>query len=777
MTLPRVANRIQDHLRDTATRKRLYDRFTSARNQLTTSIGEAAKLAAISPEKARYAEVIGILSPSRSHENKEGAHRRYSLGELNRLIVMGDLLERGFSMNEIANFLTRDRTTVDDIVESIQASDLATRLREAETAYVQRMLIPRLLYFVQCLLLGDVVDCSIAIVLPVAADSAEAMQPVDVNGVDDLPHVGPSLVGWHSRSHPYCVLFMHEPRMDDATRYELRSVDEMCREAGVPGVDDQPTGAYLLIEREFAHLLHVPTANRSRTESETVGAEAASKHPNARSAAYRLLRLLQQPADDEGRTFGHRFSSGGDGMVYSAPEFMSDMRGDKLLTAITELVVQLGNAVKTDASSQRGRWIFSAILLPDNPLLPPGQQNLVVAAQSEKSPHILGVTQLVQGKNEGLSTMAALSGHVLLRRTVESTNAAVADSGVTGEPGPALALPVLGAYGSVLAVLYIRAKYADGTSTHKTFTFDDELILRVIGHIIGGVVAGARGNYLERNVLAGMIEEPRNVERFFREFKSANGFWVELEDALQGHPATPSPARRVSRPLPGSLPSNPITLLAVDIDGHSNLVNIYGSITARHLVRAVGRRIAGQPLLTGSPLMSASDRPANNLYHMYGDRFYLLLENSSESGAFSFARNLRSLLAGGYMLELSSDSDGRSVPTTKFTLDEVSVRIMVIHYDTETLQRMLSSVRTDHRARPSQAHEPTQYVISLITSALDAGLSQGKQHGAGTIMYLDVESGVFRQLPEEEDRPLPQDKSSLGETYYSNQSPRRYPAR
>jgi DNA-binding transcriptional MerR regulator len=227
MSWQTISDKIHQHLRDTATRKRLNERFTSARDQLTTTIGEAAKLANISPEKARYAEVIGILSPGRSHEskgdeNKGSPHRRYSLGELNRLIVMGDLIDQGFSMTDIARFLSRERGSTDIILDSIQAPDLAARLRKAESAYLQRMMVPRLLYFAQCLLLGDVVDCSIALVLPVAANASETRPSFSVTRADDLPLVGPSLVGWHSRSHPYCVLYMREPRMDDATRYELR---------------------------------------------------------------------------------------------------------------------------------------------------------------------------------------------------------------------------------------------------------------------------------------------------------------------------------------------------------------------------------------------------------------------------------------------------------------------------------------------------------------------------------------------------------------------------
>ncbi|HEY1388734.1 MAG TPA: hypothetical protein VGF38_09335 [Ktedonobacterales bacterium] len=775
MSWQTISDKIHEHLRDTATRKRLNNRFTSAHDQLTTTIGEAAKLANISPEKARYAEMIGILSPGRSHEskdndNKGSPHRRYSLGELNRLIVMGDLIEHGFSMTDIARFLSRERSSTDIILDSMQAPDLAARLRKAESAYLQRMLVPRLLYFAQCLLLGDVVDCSIALVLPVDTDASEGRPRFPVTRADDLPFAGPSLVGWHSRSHPYCVLYMREPRMDDATRYELRSVDVMCEDAGVADAQAQahPTGAYLLIEPEFAHLLYAAPPVRARADAELrlEDREDAERDrpPNPRAVAYRLLRHLQAPRTeitgdgetDDGYAPGHRYASFGEGMVYSSPEFMSDMTGDRLLTQITELVLHLGNAESATRSRHRGRWIFSAILTPDNLYLPPGQQSLVVTAQSAESPHTLGVTRLTPGKNEGLSTLAALSGHMLLRRAIESTDAAVADAGFEDEPGPALALPVLGPYGRALAVLYIRSKYDNDTSTPQTFTADDQMLLRVIGHIIGGIVSGYRGNYLARDVLAEMIKQPRSVDRFFQEFKSANAFWADLETALRNA----SSAKETRKSTPSSAvgrATNPMSLIAIDIDGHSNIFNEYGNNTARNLLRAVGRRIAGQPLLTSGALMSmgASDRARKNLYHMYGDRFCLLLENFPREDAGVYAANLRDLLSGNYTLEISRATGSQAAPATKFKIQGVSVRLALISYDGDSLRRLLGPVLAGGRPRSGLVDEPVQYVISLITNALDAGLNQGKQVGPGAIMYLDTTRGLFHQLLLEADENKP----------------------
>lgn len=776
MNLQQTSEKIQQFLRDSETRKRLSDRFATAREHLTTSIGEATKLASISPEKARYAETVGILSPGRSRESKEtkeskgGPHRRYGLAELNRLILVGDLVtEGGFSMSEIVRFLNHSQSTTDDIINTIQASDIATRVREAEASYLQRMVIPRLMYFIQCLLLGDILDCTVAIVLPVRSDAAPSHSDeslVSIETVDELPLVGSSLIGWHSRSHPYCVLHMSEPRMDDTTRYEIRSIDDICRDAEVPGVDEHPTGAYLLIEREFATRLYPSPSTRARSESEPGRNDTTWGHPNPYTVAHRLLRYLQQPSDGERSVFGHQYSTVGDGMVYSSPELINDVTGDRLLTEIARLVVELGNAASTDTSVGRGRWIFSAILLPDNRSLPPGRQTLVVKAQSDKSPHILGVTRVTPGKNEGLSTIAALSGHMLIRRAVESTDAAVADAGTEENPGPALALPVMNSNGRLLAVLYIRASYENDATILRTFTADDQLLLRVIGHVVGGIVYNYLGSYLARDVLAGMIEQPRNIDTSLQEFFSANAFWDDLQRALKGR----FDAMRSRESEPHASESekvSPITLIAIDIDGHSTVYNTHGYNTARNLVRAVGKRIAGQPLLTSSQLMAASNR-SNRLYHYYGDCFFLILENRSREDAENYARNLSELLNGSYSLEITRATGNQAIPVATVTLKDVTVRIALISYDCEALRGLLRSAAEGDDANPEHDDETIHSAITIITNALDAGLSQGKQTGPGTIMYLDTSRGLFRKLSVKEDAPPTQSGHAATDAANSN---------
>jgi len=751
----RIANKIHDHLNNPETRQRLNERFAAAREQLTTSIGEAARIAGMSPEKARYVEVAGILSPGRStprpvneHEGDTPdeqrisvGHRRYSLRQINRLIIMGDLMDYGFGMTDIGRYMHRDQNAVDSLVESIQASDPTTRLRAAESAYVERMLIPRLMYFTHSLLLGDVVDCSIALVLPVG-DITTCRERI--SRVEDLSQVGPALVGWHSRSHPYCVLFMREPLMDDATRYVIRSVDDMCEAAGVTEAREQPTGAYLLIEREFAHLLDAPATGRPLADVEAPTGEA----PNPRAVAYRLLRCLRQPADEARHVFGHSFSTVSDGMVYSSPEFMSDMTGDQLLTAIADLVVQLGNEQISKTTPRRGEWVFSAILVPDNPSRPPGKQSLVVRAQSKRSPHIVGVTKLTPGRNEGLSTYAALSGHMILRRAVDSADPAIADTGVDieGAPGPTLAMPAVSSTGKVLAVLYVRAVYGKNGSTNDTFTANDQLLLRVIGHIIGGIVFSYRGNVLTRNRLREMIDQPKRVDRFLREFKTMNDFWSDLNTMLQRQQNAPSSVARATDAVDNDAP-NPITMLAVDIEDHSTLINTYGSNTARHLIRAVGRRIASQPFVTSSPLIGAATGARNKIYHLYGDRFCLLLENASMTSAQSYARGLQHLISGSYSLEVTHvDETGHTVAAAAITLHKVGVRLAVVSYSGAKLGQMLQAATPPEPVTEHKTYEPVQYVLGGIMSVLDAGLSQAKQVGPGSIVWLDTATGFFVPL-------------------------------
>jgi DNA-binding transcriptional MerR regulator/GGDEF domain-containing protein len=780
-----IAAKIHEHLKDATTRQQLKNRFTAVRDQLTTSIGEAAKLANVSAEKARYAESIGILTPGRSDESKGvAAHRRYTLGELNRLVVMGNLIDNGFSMNDIASYLRHERASVDALVESLQVSDPTTRLQDAETAYRQRMLYPRLLYFTQCLLLGDVVDCSMAIVLPVEQGGHEERSTVSssakaprsaIDSVEDLPQLGPSLVGWRLRGHPYCVLYMSAPRMDDATRYVLYSVDALCRDAGV-NVEDFSTGAYLLVEREFARRFSLDTTpiSRPRLEPETKVRDKDKTPPNSRAVAHRLLRRLRLPAEEANHIFGHSFATDGDGMIYNAPEFVGDMTGDRVLTDLANLVVELGTAPEAGRSRRRAEWIFSAILLPDDPSHPISKQGLVVTVQSRKSPHIPGVTRLNPGSNAGLSTAAALSGHMLLRQVMDSTDAAIADAGVEGDPGPALAMPILSMYGRMLAVLYVRAAHAQGAMVSETFTVDDQLLLRILGYIIGGIVFTYQGSELASDVLSRMIAQPRTVDRFFQEFPSANSFWQDLGTTLHG---------RIEMARTGAI--NPLTLIAIDIDGYTDVINTHGLNTARHLVRAVGKRLVQKIKLTSIPALEP--RPRANLYYIYGDRFYLLLEGSGWDVARIYARDVQELLTGDYAIEVTRTNGVRAMPVGTARIDEVRVRIVIISYEGDQLSRLIalahhSSYHGPHHApeahssSASQSHEPVQNLVSEMTTALDAGIIQAKQNDRGVILYLDVEKGLFRRLDDADEdqgaippetRP-PENTANGGELGYTN---------
>ena len=340
-----------------------------------------------------------------------------------------------------------------------------------------------------------------------------------------------------------------------------------------------------------------------------------------------------------------------------------------------------------------------------------------MTAQSEKSPHVLGVTRLTPSKNEELSTMAALSGHMILRQALEPDDAAIGDGGYEESSGPALALPIISTYGRVLAVLYVRSRYEENTSTNDTFTLDDQLLLRVVGHIIGGIVFTYRGNYLARDVVAGMIQQPRSVDHFFQEFKTANSFWADLEVVLRDQIVADVSVKEASTAASAERTTNPVTVLAIDIDRHTDFVNTHGSNTARHLIRAVGRSIAGQPLLTSSPLMGATKRTNIKLYHIYGDRFFLLLENISEGTAHSYARNLRDLLTTDYTLEITRTVG--NLPTVgAVRLENVSVRIAVISYNSETLSGMLTSVTPGEDATLDPTHEPVQHIMKVITDAL-----------------------------------------------------------
>ena len=772
MNRQEISKKIHAVFRDPETRRSLNQTLATAREKLTTSIGDVADLAGITPAQARYAEAINILNPNRRNQANVRAHRRYSLNELNRLIITGELLKHNFSMSDIKEFLTHEDAAIQDLIEESKQLDLPTRLRLAEEAYLQRMLTPRLLYLAQCLLLGDIFSGAYALFLPMV--TRPSALPT-IQSVNDLSGLGPSLVGWHSRSRPYCVLYMNEPTTDNPSRYEIRSIDTLCGITPTTANEGELTGAYLIIEKEFAQILdHQPT-RPSRIEKETGETPA-----NPTLVARRILQFFQQDNVSEQHFFGQDYAGASDGMIYSSPEFMSHLTGDTLLTKVAELIVRLGTV---NARTARQFWTFCSILLPEETTmeLPVAQQSLVVVAQSKNSPHRVGITRLAPGAQEGIALRAANSGHAIIRRNIQENDTTIAYNDVESSPdtiGNALAMPILDSDARPLAVIYVRANLQStshvtrppavsaplrDTSMIKTandklatdsghpapatvFDVNDQLLLRMLSHMVGDFVASYRARYLTRESLRLMIEWPRMIDPFFRDFRSVNAFRDDMVEALDKAKAVLTSQNCEQPAEEGGEASAPdevsggtnvsLTLIAVDINQHSKYVNEYGSNSARYLVREVGRRIIQQLRMPNRELTVAEPR----LYHIDGDRFYVLLVGATPSQSRAYAESISTVLNKRYQLQIRRTSGNQEITVGKLTLD-VDVRLAVTFYGRDDLEHLLKPIKG------------ADDVVSALMRTLNQGLYEGTQassDNAKPIMLLDNQTGTFVDIAAKE---------------------------
>src|SRR5262249_3705497 len=101
---------IKDHLQTKDAQERIEQYIRRGRSEARVTIGRAARLFNFSENQLRDWEVRGLLNPLRSKDTT--GQRQYSLAELDKLAVIRELMDAGYSLGEIP-------TNVDDIWYSI----------------------------------------------------------------------------------------------------------------------------------------------------------------------------------------------------------------------------------------------------------------------------------------------------------------------------------------------------------------------------------------------------------------------------------------------------------------------------------------------------------------------------------------------------------------------------------------------------------------------------------------------------------------------------------
>lgn len=672
---------------------RLQERQITLQENLRTSIGPIAKALGVKEQQVRYWATQNALVSESGVSVKQEGQRRYDLSDLKKLVLIEELLRQGYALNDIAASMQEIYRLFESTPVSLNhaspgfTQSIDERINRAEKGIFWRLFIPQTLYFALSLIFEAPPLESAGLFLPLYRTIPPASfnpqgEPLDVGALEK------TLVGWHERDHPFYAFFSTSGvRLDYTDRYSIIALDKLVSL-------DTPTGAFLVAEHKIVA--------EKLTKPEYLTLPLTSL---ALKTAQRLLSLLQETHVE----WSPWLQSGADYMGHLVVDFtMASSLGDALLTKIAEIMVRAGGL---DQQGKAPKWRFAAILLPKNPAAPLHQQELVVQAQSVKSPHKTGVTALKPDPQNpiSLSQRAHHTGQIFYRSEITPEDEAIFAHKLEGNIRSAISVPVEGEEGRSLGAIYIAS------DEPEAFSEDDQRLLRVFGKMIGEVVLTYHARRLAGETLRGMVRNPQIVDKALEDFSSANAFISRLEEVLERIHAG------------GQLPER-LSFLAIDIDRHTREADKFGDWAASNLIWEIGHEI--------QELFRVHSRTPGDLilYRIYADRFYVLLHDISLEQARTLAENLKRSLTHPYRIKAASGGT-REDNENKILLDEVTVRLGVTSYDLERLQSFLNL--SPEPVVPS--------VRALLTRALDQTLMMGKNLGGNCIITWDPDIHGFRE--------------------------------
>jgi GGDEF domain-containing protein len=707
---------INHYLRQHENQARIWECIQQAREHITVTISRAASLFDFSESKLREWEKRGLLQTTRPLLAPVGkgstGHRQYSQTELDKLAIIKDLLDHGYTLNDIPPdvdqlwSLALREGDAPPGTRGLLSHGPGTRQppidRRVEQVGQQafwRYFVAQALRLSLALLCEDLPDTAMAgLLLPLQdTPAASGLPPTTSN----LASLGPVCIGWRGRDGSFSTF------LDDEPAFEYPS-DFRCET--FPGEDASQQGGpplFVVAQRKARPLSLAPERSR---------------------AIRRLLTLVFAQRE----TWRPCFDYGRRDRFYHAPA--QDLAEEStLVQGLLEQVIALGE----------GRWTFCVLLLPRDASLPVQQQSLVVCAQTSKSPFEVGLTTIDAqhlGETNSLTLRAFQSGQIVLAsaslageqmthplrlKVITSTPQSIRQGPAARPQQPptageqvhsAIAVPLPGDHGISLGVIYIEAEQAEA------FGQEDQRLLRLIGRMLEELLLTARVRSRMVGRIGDLVEHPAIVDLMFKEFASETDFLAEVVALL---------SRIANQQWAAEAAQEEVSIISVDIDNQSSIAMKYGNRVARNLSQQVGLRIARQ-------LRTDSEFQPERLFHISADKYYILLEGVPLAGASSQARQLHSALHGTYLiLPTSATADRPAQPMNMLSLPDVTVHIGVSSYPLKKLDELLKRYPLD------TSHI---YVRALIVAGIEELLERGKNDGGNCIFTWDRVLWGYRRL-------------------------------
>lgn len=702
---------IRAHLQKEDVQERIRRNIDRGRSEATVTIGRAARLFNFTENQLRDWEKRGLLNPPRSKD--VAGQRQYTINDLNKLAIIQELIDANYSPGEIPpdidsiwDSISKEQKyqTLIDLEHKVDHLPINQRIENARSELFWHYYASRALRLSLTLICDELPDTAAGLVLPL---QPYAIAPID--SVKDLPKLGPSLVGWLSRTRSSHTLFTPAPWFEYDIDYRLLPLTVMK--------DDEPQEQ----QRDRTLIILARRDRRSRALS-------------LNSETVETIRCLLAPLYENAQTMQSYFGHSMRDDLSPAPNLDGTTTADAILDGLTELVIHLGGCNGDGQDS----WRFCCILLPKDPSLPLQQHTLVVRTQSQYSPHKVGGTTISPDKSaNSLSLRAYQSGHVIYRPLVLDMDTSISHYTVEGPIRSALAMPIGGEDGPVIGVLYIASYEKDA------FSESHQRGLRMISRMLEEAMLTYRDRQLVAKRLTNAINRPCSIDPLFEDFFSENDFVCDVEEllsALKTQLGEWEGSRREMVPFEEKkeryreweATGEVVSFIVVDIDDQSSLAAKYGDQVARNLSQEVGSRIKGQQRLS-------TNIEHGKVYHMYADRYYLVLKGVTLDEARIKARQLKSILDGDYRIEARRVSAERlKLPESKIELPKVTVRLGVSSYPYKKLKQML-------QRRPNNS--ATSEVRAEIILRLDEMLNQGQREGGNIIISWDVEIWGYKRWP------------------------------
>jgi len=671
------------------------------RSETTVAIGSAAQLFGFTENQLRDWEKNNLLTPLRpASGQKQYTQRQYSYEELEKLAIIRELINARYAPSDIPQSIYElwkevavQSHTIDENGEILEHKHIDGRISSVEKQVFWRIFVSRILRLSLMLTTENISDATLGIILPLQHSHilTEDIKP------DELPKIGRSLIGWLAQSGSFTTFIDTSPSFEYPTDFHVRFLEE----------EHKSTNPTLIVTQRKAQVFN-PTPETMETVQRLLTLLYTYKH-EWQAAFSQGMRDLLDPLMN--------FYSGG-----TAP--------DVILTGLANKVVELGKTASCDSY-----WRFCCLLLPQDRMLPLSQRSLTVYAQSDKGPHRIGITTFYPSSSlDSLSIRAFQSGNVIYRTTIAGEDATSICRELEGRTtGSAIAVPIGSEEGIPSAVMYVVSESDQG------FSQADIRVLRMMSKIVEELIKSYDVRHLISKRLTDLIQRPEVVDLAFRNFYSENEFMYDVRAILSSIEKTRAEkelrAKQDGYALetyyqhhPEMMPEQQISFLAVDIDNHSVLATKYGDRATHNLSREVGLKIQGQ-----FRAVVRKDE-SGKVYHIYADRYYILMDNINQKQALTDALRLRSVLSGSYLIDARSDSvEQPTLPSGKLPIN-ITVRVAMTSYKYSKLEEIL----------PRYPLQTAIAVISAkISSTLDDALRLGMDRGGDIVMAWDHEKSTF----------------------------------